>query len=218
MTRRLPDAFWHAIPLHYAPYLLFSGGLLSQARLAGANLPIRPRPTAFRRDRRLHLDDYIHLSLEPQTPLLADKRGRGYHHLLIEFARGAADLPGAAFLAYNTKAWRHREDFAPVAGVEEKAAFLAAWQMGSYPSAELLVPGALPLVPHCRAFYAASDSEAGWLRDLAAALLLPLPAPLQTSSERFPPGLIPDLSPYAAYAAACREACAVLPPPDMPFD
>ena len=97
-----PPRFWHTTPLHYVPHLLQSGGLLSKARLAATGLPIRPRPTALRRDRKLGLADFVHLSLAPRTPLLADKRARGYPHVLLEFEAAVADLPGAAYLPFNT--------------------------------------------------------------------------------------------------------------------
>ena len=63
MLRPAPDRFYHTTPLHYAPYLLATGTIYSQAELKRLGLPIRPRPTAARRDRKLKLDRYVHLSL-----------------------------------------------------------------------------------------------------------------------------------------------------------
>lgn len=213
-----PLRFWHVTPLHYVLYLLLSGGLLSQTRLRDAGLPIRPRRTASRRDRKLKLDGFVHLSFQPQTPLLADKQMRGYRHVLLEFGEAAADLPGAAFLPFNTKAWRHRDEFVPITGPEAKSAFLAAWRSGRYPSAELLVPGVLPLRPHALALHAASDEEAEWLRATCLAVVLAPMLPICASPELFPPGPAPDLAGHRAYGDACTLAGKVLPPPDLPFD
>ena len=215
---REPRSFWHTTPLHYVPYLLLSGGLLSKARLLSAGLPVRPRPTALRRDTKLGLADFVHLSLAPRTPLLADKRARGYVHVLLEFGGEVAVLPGAAFLAFNAKAWRHREAFVPITAPEEKAAFLEAWRGGRYPSAELLVPGALPLAPHVRALHMATEAEAAWLRGFLEAVPLSGVPALRTSPDLFPHGAALDLSPLDPYRDACAQAGAVLPPPDLPFD
>ncbi len=217
-TKSLPLRFWHATPLHYVPHLLLSGGLLSKARLKAAGLPIRPRPTAVRRDWKLGLADYIHLSPAPVTPLLADKRARGFAHVLIEFDAAVAELPGTGFLKFNTKSWRHREAFLPVAPPEEKAALLHAWRGGKYPSLELLVPGALPLAPYSPGLHAVSETEAAWISAFAAVPGISWFPPIFVTPGHFPPGPAPDLSPHAAYLAACLAVGAVLPPPELPFD
>lgn len=216
--RRKPETFWHVTPLHYAPYLLSTGALYAQERLAALNLPILPRPTAAARDRKLRLTGYIHLSFSQRTPLLAHKRMLGYPHLLLAFDAGIADLPGAALLKFNAKAWRHREDFLPLTSPEEKNDFWEAWQQGRYPSAELLIPDSLPLLPHLTTLHAASEKEATWLKSLAEVLGLPLPAPLVASPHLFPAGSMPDLSPLESYGVACIGASRVLSPPDLPFD
>lgn len=216
--RRL-DAFWHATPLHYAPHVLLLGRLLSQARLEALRLPIRPRATARRRDRQLGLDAFVHLSFTARTPLLADKRAKGFPHVLFEFDPAVADLPGAAFLPFNAKAWRHRDDFAPIRAPGEKAAFLEAWRRGRrFPSAELLVPGEVPLAGLARALHTAGDAETGWLYALRDGLELSAGPPFRASPDRFPPGVAADLGPHERYRHACLEAGRLLPPPDLPFD
>jgi hypothetical protein len=213
-----PVRYWHTTPLHYIPHLLQSGALLSKARLLAAGSPIRPRPTAVRRDRKLGLADYVHLSLVPRTPLLAHKRAHGFPHLLLEFDAAVADLPGAAYLPFNTKSWRHRDDFVPITAPEAKAAFVAAWRSGKYPSAELLVPGALPLTPHAWALHAATEPEAEWIHAMAAAVSLTTTLLIRVSPEHFPHSPAPDLGPHHAYLSACALVGRVLPPPDLPFD
>lgn len=217
----LPECFWHTTPLHYAPYLLHCGALYSQARLRAKGLPVQPRRTAAKRDRKLGLSDFVHLSLRPDTPLLAHKRAMGYPHVLLAFDRSVADLPGAAIIKYNHKAWRHRDDFAPLTGSEEKAEFWEAWQRGRYPSAELIVSGELLLSPPMRTVFTASDEETGWLRCLMEAFPPPVPgtAPLVTNAFLFPPGPTVNLSVFEDYAAACHQAGKLLPPPaEIPFD
>lgn len=216
-----PPALWHAVPLHYAPHLFATGALFSKDRLKAAGLPIQPRPSAWRRDTRLGLSGYVHLSLSPRTPLLADKRRKGYPHVLLAFeAAGVLALPGTALLAYNTKAWRHRDDFAPVTNADEKAALLETWRRGRHPSLEVLVPGALPLAGNAAALHTASAVEADWLRAFRdeAAFGLAAEPPISVSPGLFPPGPEPDLSAHADYLRACRAAGVLLAPFDLPFD
>jgi hypothetical protein len=182
------------------------------------NLPIRPRPKATHRDRKLRLDRYIHLSLEPHTPLLADKLVRGYPHVLVEFVGDVANLPGAAFLRYNARAWRHREDFAPITAPDEKAEFLQAWCAGRFPSAELLIPDELPLQPFALTIHVATDQEEGWIQRLQVGLPLPPAPPLQRSPDLFPRQPTFDMAGCAEYAVGCLAAGKVLSPPDLPFD
>ena len=121
---------------------------------------------------------------------------------------------------FNTKAWRHRDDFAPVAGANEKAALLAAWRAGRHPSLEVLVPNALPLAGNAVALHTASATEADWLRAFRAETGFGLAAglPLIVSPDLFPPGPEPDLSAHAGYLRDCRTAGTLLTPPDLPFD
>ena len=213
-----PTLFWHTTPVHYVPYLLATGCLYSQDELRTQNLPIRPRRTAERRDRKLKLSRFVHLSFTPRTPLLADKLTKGYPHVLLAFDAALAVSPDAALMPYNAKSWRHREDFAPVYDSEAKAALIASWRKGSYPSAELLIETALPLHPHGVSLHLASVEEAAWLSDLMAALKLTVPLPVSVSPEIFPQGQPLDLSPHRAYAEQCQEAMRLLSPPDLPFD
>lgn len=209
---------WHVTPLHYAPHLLATGRLYSQDRLKGLNLPVRPRPTAVRRDRKLKLTGFIHLSLSPRTPLLAHKRSLGYPHVLLEFTPETAFLPGAAYLRFNAKAWSHRDDFVPITEAAEKAAFLEAWRSGRFRSAELLIPDELPLVPFACALHAPSEAEAEWLSGILATLRLPSPLPINCDASLFPAGPEPDLTSYCRYREECQSAGLLLPPPDLPFD
>jgi hypothetical protein len=219
MTATPPELrLFHAIPLHYLPTLLTTGSLLSQRQLREQRIPILPRRTAFRRDRKLHLDNYVHLSLIPITPLLIDKRQRGYPHALLEFDAAVADQSNAHGLRFNPKAWRHRDDFAPITDAVGKAQFFTDWRAGSYPSAELLIAKELPLVPNCTGLFAATPEEEGWIREIVQALTLALPVPLRLRAALFPAGPPTVLAPLIAYADICIAAGKVLPPPDIPFD
>ena len=126
-------------------------------------------------------------------------------------------------VAFITKSWRHRDDFVPVTAPQAKAAFLAAWRSGQYPSAELLVAGVLPLTPHALGLHAATEPEAQWIHAAIAAVALPATLPIHISPEHFPPApasgcSTPDLSPHHAYLRVCALAGKVLPPPDLRFD
>jgi hypothetical protein len=154
----------------------------------------------------------------PRTPLLADKLTRGYPHVLIEFREEAANLPGAVYLRYNAKAWRHRDDFSPVGDAAGKEEFLAEWCRGRFPSAELLVEGELPLDPLAAVIRVVTAWEGDWLENLRIDLGLTPGPPIQETRGLFPPCAPYDEAPFVEYANRCRAAGRVLPPPDLPFD
>ena len=181
-------------------------------------MPVRPRPTAAPRVRKLGLAGYVHLSFVPTTPLLADKRARGWPHALLEFHGDLLWQPGVALLRYNTKAWRHRDDFAPVTGEAEKRALLAEREAGLYPSMEVLVPDRLTLTM-ATALHVPGEEEASLLARLAECGVGPAALPeVRVSAAVFPPAGPSGLTAVAAYYAECAAAGRVLPPPDLPFD
>jgi hypothetical protein len=214
----LPERFWHTTPLHYLPHLLKTGSLYSQDYLAAHSLPISPRRTAAKRDRKLGLSGYVHLSFAAQTPLLAHKRALGYPHVLLAFDAALSESIGAAFVRFNSKSWRHREDFFPITEAAEKVYFWAEWQQGKYPSAALLVPESLPLIPYLAEIQVADERQREWIEGFCEALKLEIPAPLWVQEDSFPPGMEADMTPFRVYGDACREAGLVLPPPNLPFD
>ncbi len=212
---------WHTTPLFHVPYLLGTGALLSAARLSGGEHPICPRPSAIRRKTKLGLADFVHLSPTPRTPLLRDKQAKGYTHVLLSFDRTATlALPDVALLRFNTKRWAHRDDFVPVRGHEEKAAIWAAHESGKFPSLEVLIPQALPLIPFAAGLHVARSETAVLLETVIKALRMSAP-PLFVSPDRFPlaseSGGEHDVA-TLEYFAACRDAGEVLPPPPLPFD
>lgn len=226
-----PAGFWHTIPLHYVPYLLHTGTLYAQTRLADLHLPIAPRPTATRRDRKLGLDGFVHFSFAPHTPLLSDKHKRGYPHVLLQFNPHIAGLPGAGFVCYNAKAWRHRDAFVPIIDAEEKAAFLLEREKtGRFPSAELLVPSEMLLDPFCAALYADCDEAAAWIEAILETLRPVFAPKVLVSPEVFPlPCAAFDGEPFRVYdhslmswrvlADAIGDMAGPLPaPPPLPFD
>lgn len=211
---------YHATPLHYLPHIGQSGALYAQSILAARG--ITPRPTAARRDRMLGLGDWVHLSLNSDTPLLRDKMARGYSHALLAFEREAIlALPQVALLPYNTKAWRTRAACQPITDEAEKAALLRRHaDTGRFPSLEVLVHYGLDLT-HLVQVAVARDEERAWVADLLHALALALSAPLITAPELFPcvEGYTPTTGErITAYFAACRASGALLPPPAIPFD
>ncbi|GAB4463061.1 MAG: hypothetical protein OHK0029_31080 [Armatimonadaceae bacterium] len=214
----LPDQFFHTTPLHYAPYLLATGAIYSQAELRRLELPITPRPTAAHRDRKLGLDRFVHLSFAPQTPLLKDKLARGFPHVLLVFGAEIAREPDAAFVRYNAKAWRHREEFAPIREEAEKAAFLAEWQQGRYPSAELLIENALPLLPHGREVWVGSDAEQDWLTGLLQDVGISCMLPVRVAELLARDTPVPVASELMEYRNACQLSGQIVAPPSLPFD
>ena len=217
---RRPTHLYHAAPLHYLPRILRDGALYAQSVLAPQG--IVPRATATRRDRMLGLADYVHLSLTPQTPLLADKLRRGYPHALLVFDADAVQaLPETALLPYNSKAWRSRAAFAPVTGPDERAALLRRHvETGRSPSLEVLVKYGLALA-HAREIAFLTHEEHRLIGDLAATLTLPVPAPLTLNPALFPRchAYAPQtLAAIADYGVRCAEARTLLPPPPLPFD
>ncbi len=218
----MPDlgCLYHAAPLHYLLRIVQDGALYPKSVLAGRG--IRPRASAARRDRMLGLADYCHLSLHPQTPLLADKLRRGYPHALLVFDREhVLALPHVALIPYNTKAWFDKAAYAPVADAAQKQALLHAHAcQGRYPSLEVLVKYGLGLeglkfIAFC------ADEEHTQTAQTTTALGLSLPAPLCACPSLFP--LQGEFRPATQdavfdYFAACRAARSVLPPPEIAFD
>ena len=216
----LPTHLYHAAPLHYLPCILRDGALYAQSVLAPQG--VAPRATAARRDRMLGLADYVHLSLTPQTPLLADKLRRGYPHALLVFdAEAVQALPQTALLPYNPKSWRGRAAFGPITDPPERAALLRRHAAkGRCPSLEVLVKYGLALT-HTQEIAFLTDAERDLTADLAARLALAAPAPLKSSPALFPlhGAYAPVTGPLIAdYFTRCAEAGEVLPPPPLPFD
>jgi hypothetical protein len=213
-----PALFWHTLPLHYLPHLLTTECLYSQDELKQKKLPIRPRRTAERRDRKLRLSRFVHLSFTPQTPLLADKLTKGYPHALLAFDKALLEESNSAVVKFNAKSWRHRDDFAPIYDSEAKARVIEEWRQGRYPSAELLIEKVLPLSPNCLSLHLASEEERIWLCGLVEGLKLMLPIPVSVSPSLFPEDIAINLSPHRTYAEECLAARSLLPPPNLPFD
>lgn len=209
---------YHAAPLHYLPHILQSGALYPQSVLAARG--ILPRRTAARRDRMLGLQDWVHLSLSADTPLLRDKLAKGYPHALLVFGRAAVlRLPHVALLPFNTKAWRTRAACQPVTDPAEMADLLRRRaETGRFPSLAVLVRYGLGFEALTQiAFPDAASCEA--VSALVSTLALPIPAPLTLAPALFPALPPPPLSEALQdYFAACHAAGTLLPPPDLPFD
>ncbi len=218
----MSDTSWlyHVTPLHYLPHILLDGALYAQTVLAGRG-GIAPRASARRRDRMLGLADYVHFSLRPDTPLLADKVAKGYPHALLVFGRAALlGLPGVALVPYNAKAWHTRAAFAPVTGPDAMERMLRLHtDAGRYPSLEVLVKYGLELTGLERIVFLADDER------LAVEALLPSLG-LAAPSLATEPASFPGADAYrpttakavTAYFADCARAGMLLPPPELPFD
>ncbi|MGC4044493.1 MAG: hypothetical protein QM758_11930 [Armatimonas sp.] len=198
--------FWHAIPLHYLPTLLYTGQLFSATALNRELSYITPRPTAIDRKRRLGLENYVHLSLKPITPLLSHKHGKGYPHALLRFPETLAERNNTGLLRFNTKRWTHRKDFVPVYDAVGKKEFLEAWRIGSYPSAELLVPNSLSL----------AEAEVIFLPDARYQRFFP---GAELAAELFPTlATCPYETELESYLLLCLHLEKPLAPPELPFD
>lgn len=209
-----PICVYHAAPLHYVPHIVRDSALYARSVLQSQSIAGRDG-----RDKRLGLADYVHFSLRPDTPLLADKLSRGYPHALFVFDGAAVfQQPGVALLPFNTKAWRHRSAFAPVVDKDAQAHLLRAHAVGRFPSLEVLIPYGLSLDCLTRLICFMETERAALAAVLTA---LDLSAPLAADSSLFP--ACPTYAPttgdaLAAYFAACLKAGKVLPPPPIPFD
>ena len=227
MRSRTLDRLYHAIPLHYLPSLLRSCALYAASVLVSPHRPpevpegIAPRPTAARRDRALGLADYIHLSLTPTMPLLAEKLARGYSHALLVFEGHAVmALPEVGLVPYNTKAWKTRACYVPIVDSAERDVLLSRYHKGNrLPSLEILVKYGLSLTLAQRIVFI-DDRE----RDAAASLVDP--AHFDVARMTVDTNLFPSTPAYAPahwdaimnYYARCREAGQALSPPSIPFD
>jgi hypothetical protein len=170
----------------------------------------------------LGLADYVHFSLHPQTPLLADKLAKGYPHVLLVFDRACVmALPQIALLPYNTKAWYTRAEFTLVTDLVGVAEMLDLHERTTrYPSLEVLVKYGLDLAGLTRIVFS-TDDERAMVEELLHSLGLAASAPFVTDAEVFACG-----SAYraltreavAAYFDDCVRAGTLLSPPELPFD
>ena len=137
----------HVTPLHYLPSILALGSLISAS--AGRKFGIQPRKSAARRDRMLSVDEFVHLSFEPLSPLLLDKLRLGMPHVALEFDAQqvfSERREDCALLPFNTKAWRSRSSAQPSREPSEMAEMLRRHdEFGRYPSMEFLVERKLEL-------------------------------------------------------------------------
>lgn len=217
----MPRLLYHATPLHYLPHILKDGAVYAQSVLAGRD-GITPRRTAKRRDRMLGLADYVHLSLDSHTPLLAHKLAKGYPHALLAFDRAAVlALPATALLPYNTKAWYTRACYAPVTDRAEQERMLRRHEEhGRYPSLEVLVKYGLDLASLAEVLFLTSEEREAVASLLQTLGLMPS-TPLRSDPARFPchgPYQPTTLDLTTAYFAQCTQAGDLLPPPLIPFD
>lgn len=215
----MPERLFHAAPLHYLPSIVSDGALYAHSVLAPRG--IRPRATAFRRDRMLGLQDFVHLSCRPDTPLLAHKLTRGYPHALLVFdAAAVLALPQVALLPANAKSWRSRAALSPVTEPDEQAGLWRRAMAGRLPSLEVLVKYGLSLELCLRIDFLTASECALAGETLAAVNRSPV-VPLRTEPTTFPlcrhyaPATVDQIQDYFA---ACCAAGAVLPPPHIPFD
>jgi hypothetical protein len=214
-----PPLLYHATPLHYLPHILAAGALYSQSVLAARGFA--PRASAKRRDRMLGLTDYVRLSLEPRTPLLADKLARGFAHAILVFdGPSVLALPEVGVIPYNTKAWRMKAAYEPVVDPVEKERLLRGHAARRrFASLEVLVKYGLPLTALCAiGFFADEEREA--VRCLVSDLGIDRETPYRFDgvgglSIGYTPVTLPSV---LAYFEACRSAGRLLAPPDIPFD
>jgi hypothetical protein len=157
------NRIYHATPLHYLPEIVSSGELRS-LRLVGFG---RGRPTARSRDRSLAVDDYVHFSLVPETPLLAHKRRLGYPHAVLELdIRHCPDLRFAV-LSCSTKAWRSKWQCQPITERHDVERLIRLSTEGNrLRNLEFLIKHRVPL-RFLRRIYVATPAE----RDLVLELL-----------------------------------------------
>ena len=216
----VPRHLYHAVPLHYLPHILKDSALYAQSILSAR--AIKPRATANRRDRMLGLADYVHLSPDAHTPLLADKVLKGYPHALLIFD-GPAVLatPRVSLLPFNTKAWRSKAAYELVMGDIEQEHLLRGHGNGKrFASLEVLVKYGLALDALLSIAFLIDDERVA-VHDLVSILEIPLPCPLVTEPDCFPfaakyqPGTSLEIF---TYFALCQQAGSLLPPPDLPFD
>jgi hypothetical protein len=76
---------YHYAPMHYLPFILRSGELLSKNRLLADGFGTRHfRSTSSNQDKVRGFAAYVHASLSAHPPILKAKLGRGFPH--VEFA------------------------------------------------------------------------------------------------------------------------------------
>jgi hypothetical protein len=211
---------YHVTPLHYLPMILQDRALYAQSVTALKG--ILPRASAFRRDRMLGLNDYVHLSLTPHTPLLADKLKKGYPHALLIFSSAEVmDLPEVALLKYNPKSWQSRIAFQPVFEPSER---IALWrrhhELKQYRSLEVLVKYGLS-IDLLKTIVFLTEDEREMMAETLERTALPCSYHLQVNPDLFPRSggyYATTGADVASYLVKCQQAGYVLAPPAIPFD
>lgn len=213
------DRLYHATPLHYLPTILACAALLPAVDLAPSG--IMPRSSVAKRDRKLGLNIYVHLSPRFLTPLLRDKLAKGYAHAVIAFdAARVLALPTVALLPYNPKSWRHREDFRPIDDADARDAMLAEYAGGRFPSLEVVVKGPLPLAMATEVVVREAENLSAIVA-IVDAIDIALPVPIIVDSAAFGtagPSNEASREAITAYIHECRQSRRLLPPPSIPFD
>ena len=217
--RRPLDRLYHTTSLHYLPSIVACEALLPAVDLAPSG--IMPRSSVAKRDRKLGLNIYVHLSPRFLTPLLRDKLAKGYAHAVIAFdAAQVLALPTAALLPYNPKSWRHREDFRPIDEPSARDAMLLEYSRGRFPSLEVVVKGAVPLTMATALIVRNSENEAdivSVVNAIEGVLRLPIVVDAMAFGTAGPPHE-PSRDATKAYFDQCRHERRLLPPPMIPFD
>jgi len=99
---------FHYAPLHYLPFILRSGDLLSKVHLlADGYGNSHFRSTSARQDEYRGFSGYVHGSLTPHPPILKAKLGRGFPHFEISVPTEAVEEQTYLLCRFNIAKTRH---------------------------------------------------------------------------------------------------------------
>jgi hypothetical protein len=208
---------YHAAPLHYLPSIIAGGHLLAAS--AGQAQGISPRRSAFRRDRMLRVDKFVHLAFDVVTPLVRDKLQQGMPHCVLEFDAAevlASNGRACALLPFNTKSWRSRASLQPVDAPEEMADILRKRdEFGRFASLELLVKSQLNL-DALTAVVVFDPRDDMLVRSVASRFFPDILKSIRlVGCKGYEIVPVPETE---AYFSECMDAGKVLAPPRIEFD
>jgi hypothetical protein len=202
---------YHVTPLDYLPQILEDAALYSASVLSSMHPEIFPRKTSAR-DKTLGLTEFVHMTVDLDTPMLRSQHGGGRPHVAI--AIPAYEVAGSApvrAVALNASAWRTKAAFTLV---DEEAEIMRMVrrhrELAESPGLTILARYGVPIVG-ATAIICDSKVVQSSVAKLIEGMQINLPAPeLGIPPEcACAPGAV--LESTVQYVEACAQAGAVLP-------
>lgn len=102
------ESVHHFAPLHYLPFIVRQGALLSKPLLAQAGFaPSHYRSMSHRQDSVRGFDAYVHLTITPHPPIVGAKLGAGFPHIRLSIPSSYVDNVDFVLCRFNIAMTRY---------------------------------------------------------------------------------------------------------------